>query len=144
MNPPETRVATPRERANRLYWESDQRVDDVATELGMSRSAVYNSIEPIPAGVACDECGGPTEYPNRSRRTAGEASCPDCGVITRVPVDVPAAEPAPEAGPAPDPQTDSRAGFAALPRGRAVRIGGAVVVGAALGFAATRVLRGAW
>ncbi|MDQ3557094.1 MAG: hypothetical protein M3409_10030, partial [Gemmatimonadota bacterium] len=79
------------ERANRLYWESAARVDDVAGELGISRNALYAAVRPLPAGVVCAGCGEPAHFANRSRRRADEATCLACGVVTQVDEASPAA-----------------------------------------------------
>jgi hypothetical protein len=136
------------ERANRLYWESETRVDDVAGQLGISRNALYAAVRPIRAGVMCAGCGGAMEFANRSRRAAGEASCAECGATARVdpgaaPGPAPVAElPAPEKEEgAADRLRRFRGDLAAVPPERAALIGGAAALGVAVGAVAVRAAR---
>jgi hypothetical protein len=78
---------TPAVRAStdRLYWQTDDPVDVVASRLGISRRAVYAAVQPAPAHAPCTECGGPLAYANRSARAAGRAHCRDCGSTATVP-----------------------------------------------------------
>lgn len=73
----ETADATAKE-ANRLYWETDHSVADIAQQLDISRRALYNAVQPLPLDSACEVCGSPLVYENRSARTAGQAICPAC------------------------------------------------------------------
>lgn len=66
------------ERANSLYWNSDDTVDQVAGELGITRTALYSAVRPHSAGADCPECGSGLVYPNRSSRSAGRAMCLSC------------------------------------------------------------------
>lgn len=71
----------PREdRANALYWESDESVNAIADELDLSKSTLYGMIHPLAAGLACPRCGAEMEYPNRTARERGLVSCPACGL----------------------------------------------------------------
>jgi hypothetical protein len=65
--------------ANRLYWESDISVADIAEQLDISRRALYGAVEPLPAGRVCALCGAGLVFENRSARTADQATCPACG-----------------------------------------------------------------
>lgn len=65
--------------ANRLYWESDAPVGEIATRLELSRRALYDALRPLPTGEECPRCGGALGYPNRSARASGLAICADCG-----------------------------------------------------------------
>ena len=38
--------------ANRLYWETEQSVADIAQQLDISRRALYGAVRPLPAGAA--------------------------------------------------------------------------------------------
>jgi hypothetical protein len=67
-----------RAEANRLYWDTEESVADIARRLDMSRRALYDAIEPLPSGAACEACGAPLSFENRSARVAGEATCPVC------------------------------------------------------------------
>lgn len=67
------------ERANELYWSASMTVDDIVEELGISRSALYSSIEPLPPGIVCVDCDERMVFSNRTMRDRGVAVCPDCG-----------------------------------------------------------------
>jgi hypothetical protein len=64
---------------NRLYWETELPVTEMAERLGISRRTIYDMLIPTPAHERCPECGGALVYPNRSARMAGEAVCSACG-----------------------------------------------------------------
>lgn len=101
---------------NRLYWETDISVGEIANRLGLSRRALYDALRGRPTGSTCPACGAGLVYTNRSRRDAGQATCPDCGLE----VDVPAAErPAQERGAAEGPAEERPAAEPAAP-GQAV------------------------
>lgn len=67
------------QRVNELYWSSSMTVDDIVDELGISRSSLYTSIEPAPAGLICTDCQERMVHANRTMRDRGVASCPSCG-----------------------------------------------------------------
>jgi hypothetical protein len=132
--------------ANRLYWESDASVAEIAARFDLSRRALYDALEPLPADIACPECGSPMEFENRLARRGGLASCPGCG--NRLTAD---AEAGGEAVPpdtasgdlAADGRGDDRAWSAQPPdqreadlRHRAVLLGGAAIAGLAIGTVA--------
>jgi hypothetical protein len=71
--------------ANRLYWDTDSSVGDIANQLGVSRRALYEAIEPRSAGVPCSECGTETVFANRSALANGSARCPSCEAEIEVP-----------------------------------------------------------
>ena len=71
-----------RERINRLYWDSDASVGEIADQVGVSRRALYDAIEPRPASRSCPECGGALGFRNRTAAEGGEAECADCGFTT--------------------------------------------------------------
>lgn len=115
--------------ANRLYWETDRSVADIAAELELSRRALYDVVEPLPSGAFCTTCGTPLVFENRSARTAGQEVCPACES---------AREEAELAAAAVEPvDTGDDAPFDSA---HAVRVGGAVLAGAALGALATLML----
>jgi uncharacterized Zn finger protein (UPF0148 family) len=92
--------------ANRLYWESDLSVAAIAERLDTSRRALYDLVEPFPAGAACALCGGAMRFANRTARDRGEAVCADCGAEA----DVTAAdEPGQEAAAATEPSQEASA-----------------------------------
>jgi len=73
----------PREAAaaNRMYWESDASVAEVAASFDLSRRALYQAIEPMPAGVECTECGSELVFENRLARQRNTATCPACCAV---------------------------------------------------------------
>ncbi|MDP9348310.1 MAG: hypothetical protein M3P24_04095 [Gemmatimonadota bacterium] len=66
------------ERANELYWNSPDTVDQVAGQLGMTRNTLYGAVRPLPAGAACPDCGDQLVFPNRTTRAAGRGMCLAC------------------------------------------------------------------
>lgn len=66
-------------RANRLYWDSDESVNQIAEELQLSKGTLYSVIEPLATGLACPDCGEELLYPNRTARDRGMVGCPACG-----------------------------------------------------------------
>lgn len=68
------------QKVNRLYWESDQSVNRIGEELGLSRSALYQLLDPLPAGLPCPHCNAEMAFPNRTARDRGFVVCPDCGL----------------------------------------------------------------
>lgn len=66
--------------ANRLYWQTDLAVREIADRMEVSRSTFYRQLTADPAGERCPECATPLVYANRSAREAGEAECPECGL----------------------------------------------------------------
>src|SRR5262245_60880948 len=65
--------------ANRLYWKQAASVGEIANQLGISRRALYDVLEPLPAGVRCPKCGTEGVFVNRSAQAAGLPRCPNCG-----------------------------------------------------------------
>lgn len=68
-----------RAQVNRLYWNSDASVGDIAGQVGLSRRALYDAIEPRPAGRPCPECGSALGFRNRTAMENREAECAECG-----------------------------------------------------------------
>lgn len=68
-----------REELNRLYWESDESVAEIADRLDISRRALYDGIEPRPAGAPCPQCGAALGFRNRTAAESREAECESCG-----------------------------------------------------------------
>lgn len=66
-------------RANELYWDSDESVNQIAEDLELSKGALYSVIQPLPTGLACPDCGEELLYPNRTARERGMVGCPACG-----------------------------------------------------------------
>jgi hypothetical protein len=106
--------------ANRLYWESDVSVAEIAQRLELSRRALYAAIQPLPAGRNCERCGGQMTYENRSARASDQAICLACEEPEQVDAVVQQPEPAV--------QNDH------------VRLVSAALAGVALGALATLVL----
>src|SRR5687767_3564463 len=71
--------------ANRLYWDTESSVGEIANQLGVSRRALYEAVEPKPSGVPCHICGTETMFANRSALASGSARCPSCEAETSVP-----------------------------------------------------------
>lgn len=74
-NEPENLAA----EVNRLYWESDRSVNQIAEDLRMSKGSLYELVTPRPAAMPCPECGEEMAYPNRTARDRGFLTCPSCG-----------------------------------------------------------------
>lgn len=66
------------EEANRLYWESDQSVNQIGEILDLSKGVLYGLIEALPAGLPCPECRQEMVFPNRTARDKGFLACPEC------------------------------------------------------------------
>lgn len=125
--------------ANRLYWESQTPIAEIAERLDLSRRALYDAVEPASAGIRCTRCGGEMQYSNRSARKGGYAACASCGAEEMVDPDAgSAARAAPQlAVVSGDPMTTAREDMRAPDlRHRAVVIGGAAIAGVALGTVA--------
>lgn len=67
------------ERANELYWRSEESVNQIADEMDLSKSRLYGLIHPLPAGLSCPDCGEGLVFPNRTAMQKGLLSCPACG-----------------------------------------------------------------
>ena len=66
-------------RANDLYWGSETSVNSLAEELDLSKGALYDMIEPYPAGIPCPNGDGEMGYANRTARDRGFVVCDHCG-----------------------------------------------------------------
>lgn len=66
------------ERANELYWSSDESVNQIADELELSKSSLYALIRPLASGLPCPRCSAEMEYANRTARDRGYLTCPEC------------------------------------------------------------------
>lgn len=82
-----------RRELNRMYWESDASVSEIGDRLDISRRALYDGIEPLPAGAPCPECGAALGFRNRTSAEKGEAECAECGTEVRLDGDVDGPEP---------------------------------------------------
>ena len=65
-------------RANDLYWESEQSVNQIADDLDLSKSALYELVRPLPTALACPSCGAELVYDNRTARRRGQLTCRVC------------------------------------------------------------------
>lgn len=133
---------------NRLYWGSDASVGEIADQLGVSRRALYDSIDPRPAGTACPDCGSALVFRNRTAAERGEATCPDCG--REEPLGTAPPPPGPSAPVTEDPEIERATRGARLspmpPRavpGTATgpALGGALLAGLAAGVAVGYLIR---
>ena len=68
------------EEANRLYWESDQSVNQIGEALDLSKGVLYGLITALPAGLPCPKCGEEMVFPNRTAREKGFLACEECGM----------------------------------------------------------------
>ncbi|MEJ2184390.1 MAG: hypothetical protein P8Z36_00460 [Gemmatimonadota bacterium] len=115
---------------NRLYWETDMSVADIADRLDISRRALYDAIEPAPAHVPCPECGATLGYRNRTSRERGEAECDACGAEVDVEATAPAGREQERVTPTPvGPPMD----LTTMDAGRGLLLGGALLTGVAVG-----------
>lgn len=121
---------------NRLYWESNASVSQIADRLDISRRALYDGIQPQPADRRCPECGTPLVYRNRTALDNREAECPECGFEHAL--DASPSSGRAEGGPAGGAASGSRR-FPEL--GRSHALGAAFVAGLALGTAVAGLLR---
>lgn len=141
--------ATRSAEANRLYWQTETPVAEIAERFDFSRRALYEVVAPLPAGAACPSCGQGLHYENRSARRDGQATCAECGARTTL---RDTEGPAPDAMLEPPPAVhdlradartdagidDARDGDL---RGRAVLLGGAAIAGVAIGTMAALLAR---
>jgi len=67
-----------REEVNRLYWESDQSVNQIGETLDLSKGVLYGLIDAHPAGLPCPGCSDEMVFPNRTAREKGFLACPEC------------------------------------------------------------------
>jgi hypothetical protein len=149
------------DEANRLYWNSELSVAEIATRLDLSRRALYDLVRPLPADAPCPDCGAGLGYTNRSARDSGRGACAACAAGVKgsaAAADAeqadgarPAAEahrrrhraeasPAPSGVLPPAPSGDLPPAYAMLPlpslRRRALRLGAVAFVGLAAGVVA--------
>ena len=127
--------------ANRLYWNSDKSVGDIADQLDISRRALYEALQPAEAGIPCPACGTQMQYPNRSARDAKQPLCFSCA--TSSPQEPIATEP--EAwtwSPGASGQSTDHGRHRTDLGERARLLGGAALLGAVIGAVATHLLLG--
>jgi hypothetical protein len=130
-----------RREADRLYWDTDSSVAEIADRLQVSRRALYDLIQPRPASAVCPECGGDLVFRNRSAAARREAVCSRCEhqVTLQAPDverdDAGRADDASHAPEAPAPWGHSRED------GHGALIGAGLLAGMALGAATAFLLR---
>lgn len=124
----------PTAEANTLYWNSDASVGEIANQLGISRRALYDVVEPKTTDVPCPECGTTTVFANRSALAAGLARCPSCETETAIP-----AARAERVAIANDPPAAPAENGTSRTSSH-VTLGGAALVGAVVGAIATLIL----
>ncbi len=116
----------PSERANRLYWSSQESVNAIADVLGLSKGRLYTLIRPLAAGRFCPDCDAEMVYENRTARERGEASCAACA----------------EGGEGTAPRPEAfREGSPGLAADKTTRLVAGLVLGAAAGILLARFLR---
>ena len=105
------------DRANRLYWESETSVNQIAEDLVLSKGALYALVEPLRMGGLCPECDEEVAFQNRTARLKNMLSCTDCGFQLSVAFVEDLAEEGSEAEgvPAGDARKGGKAGAAAKP-----------------------------
>jgi hypothetical protein len=125
--------------ANRLYWETDASIAEIADQLTISRRALYDAIEPRPAGVICTQCEASLVFRNRTAAERRRAECLECEIEVALDTvmggaaaegEAEAARPVPRRPPVSEPA----AGHGAV-------LGGSLLAGLALGAAAGYLLR---
>jgi hypothetical protein len=124
---------------NRLYWETDTSVADIAERLDLSRRALYDALEPIPAGKTCPVCGTMLQYANRSARDSEQGTCFTCATGSpqeQIPVESEAWTWSPGVRSADPAAVASDTALTA----RARRLGRAALLGAVIGAAVTHLL----
>lgn len=76
-------------RANELYWQSGQSVNQIAEQMDLSKSRLYGLVQPLSAGNSCPECQADLFFPNRTAMEKRFVSCAECdfeGVLDDIPV----------------------------------------------------------
>ncbi|MEE8147450.1 MAG: hypothetical protein V3T24_07605 [Longimicrobiales bacterium] len=73
------------QEANKRYWGSDVSVNQIAETMDLSKGRLYGLLVPLPTDQPCPDCGGETEYPNRTARDRENATCPSCAGADKAP-----------------------------------------------------------
>ena len=120
---------------NRLYWETDASVSEIADRLDISRRALYDGIEARPVGMSCPECGADLGFRNRTALENRQAECPECGHQTEVGPEV--LDDAPEETRRAAPGTEPGGRRSVPAAGSAPVVGGAFLTGLAVGALVT-------
>jgi hypothetical protein len=128
--------------ANRLYWETDASVAEIADQLTISRRALYDAIEPRPAGVICTQCEAGLVFRNRTAAERRRAECLECRIEVALDTVMGGAAAAGQADT--DRPVQRRAPVSVPgepPSGHGAVLGGSLLAGLALGAAAGYLLR---
>lgn len=88
-------------RANELYWQSGQSVNQIAEQMDLSKSRLYGLVQPLAAGNPCPECQADLFFPNRTAMEKRFVSCNKCAFEGALD-DVPAGDEKPTSGATPD------------------------------------------
>lgn len=123
--------------ANRLYWETELSVADIAQQLDISRRTLYRLVEPVAVAGECIVCAQALVFENRSARTAAVATCTACGA--EAPQQDVAADETGEDDDLADIAQNAAEPVVADPDA-AMRVGGAALAGAAVGALVTLLL----
>jgi hypothetical protein len=131
--------------ANRLYWQTESSVADIAEQLSVSRRALYELVTPEPAGSTCGVCGGDVVFVNRSAKTSGTGRCQSCGRENPVngaaePIAEETVPPYSAGWPRARERTPDEDDHGSDLRARAIKIGSIAVAGAAVGAMAALLL----
>ena len=124
--------ANDRAELNRLYWESSESVAEIADRMEVSRRALYESIDPRPAGVSCPACGTPMGFRNRMALEGRQAECPQCGHQATVDPDAPGEPPTRPADPV-EPEPSPGPPARRRPSSSGAGLGAALVTGLGIG-----------
>lgn len=127
--------------ANQLYWETDASVAEIADQLTISRRALYDAIEPRPAGVTCTQCEAGLVFRNRTAAERRRAECLECEIEVALETVVGGAAATGQAESARRPPRPTPVRVPESASGHGAAVGGALLVGIALGAAAGYLLR---
>lgn len=133
------RNASAAPEANRLYWQTNRSVADIAEELSVSRRALYELITPESAEMQCGSCGGDVVYSNRSAKSSHTGRCNQCGTECDTINDVTDMSETLTPYAAGWPRVIHRQGAEDV-KGRAMQLGGVAIAGAAVGAIAALLI----
>lgn len=127
--------------ANRLYWQTERSIADIAEQLSVSRRALYELVTPEPAGSSCTQCGGDVVFANRSAKAAGAGRCAECDAeyVAATETELTEATAPPVSSGWPRAVRAAASSADDLPA-RALKIGGVAAVGVALGALAALLI----
>ena len=70
---------------DRLYWETDTPVAEVARTLGLPARSMHQLVTALPAGVDCYRCSSELSFTSRTQRDGQRLRCDHCGCSRRNP-----------------------------------------------------------